>query len=76
MESSQFSVHQILTHAPRRLMRSSTLTVYDRAFGCEMQEVFERDLSRSRRYTLEDFEKRSLWERLVEWVMLPFHSQV
>ena len=52
------------------------ITVYDRAFGRQMQEVFERDLLRSRRYTLEDFEKRSLWERFIEWVMLPFHSQV
>ena len=52
------------------------ITVYDRAFGREMQEVFERDLLRSRRYTLEDFEKRSFWDRFVEWVMLPFHSQV
>jgi cardiolipin synthase A/B len=51
-------------------------TVYDKAFGREMQEVFERDLLRSRRYTLEDFEKRSLWERFIEWVMLPFHSQI
>ena len=51
-------------------------TVYDKAFGREMQEVFERDLLRSWRYTLEDFEKRSLWERFVEWVMLPFHSQI
>ena len=52
------------------------ITVYDRAFGRQMEEVFERDLLRSRRYTLEDFEKRSLWERFIEWVMLPFHSQV
>ena len=52
------------------------ITVYDRAFGRQMQEVFERDLLRSRRYTLEDFEKRSLSERFIEWVMLPFHSQV
>lgn len=52
------------------------ITVYDKTFGREMQEVFERDLLRSRRYTLKDFEKRSLWERFVEWVMLPFHSQI
>jgi len=50
--------------------------VYDKTFGREMQEVFERDLLRSRRYTLKDFEKRSLWERFVEWVMLAFHSQI
>jgi cardiolipin synthase A/B len=51
------------------------INVYDRGFGREMQEVFERDLTRPRRYTLEDFEKRSLWDRFIEWVMLPFHSQ-
>jgi hypothetical protein len=32
----------------------------ERARRRAMQEVFERDLLRSRRYTLEDFEKRSL----------------
>jgi cardiolipin synthase A/B len=52
------------------------ISVYDDAFGREMQAVFERDLKRSKRYTLEDFKKRSLWERLTEWLMLPFHSQV
>jgi cardiolipin synthase len=52
------------------------ITVYDKAFGREMQAVFKRDLQRSKPYTLEDFKKRSLWERLTEWVMLPFHSQI
>ena len=52
------------------------ITIYDEAFGREMQAVFERDLQRSKRYTLEDFEKRSLWDRFTEWLMLPFHSQI
>ena len=52
------------------------ITAYDKAFGREMQEVFERDSLGSRRYTLEDFEKQSLGERFVEWVMLPLHSQI
>jgi cardiolipin synthase A/B len=52
------------------------VTVYDEDFGREMQAVFERDLQRSREYTLEDFKKRSLWERFTEWVMLPFHSHI
>jgi cardiolipin synthase len=52
------------------------LTIYDEAFGREMQAVFERDLQHSKPYTLEDFEKRSLWERFTEWLMLPFHSQI
>ena len=52
------------------------ITVYDKAFGGEMQALFERDLLRATRYTLEDFEKRSLWDRLTEWLVLPFHSQI
>ena len=52
------------------------VTVYDETFGREMQEVFERDLEQSRPYTLEQFNSRSLWERSIEWVMLPFHSQL
>jgi cardiolipin synthase len=52
------------------------ITVYDETFGREMQTVFERDLLRSKSYTLEDFEKRSLWDRFTEWLMLPFHSQI
>lgn len=52
------------------------ITIYDEAFGREMQTVFERDLLRSKSYTLEDFEKRSLWDRFTEWLMLPFHSQI
>ena len=52
------------------------ITIYDEAFGREMQAVFERDLERSKQYTLEDFENRSLWDRFTEWLMLPFHSQV
>ncbi len=52
------------------------LTVYDRAFGKEMEEVFERDLRSAKLYTLEDFARRSLWERFSEWIMMPFHSQM
>ncbi len=52
------------------------ITVYDDTFGREMEDVFQRDLQRARQYTLEDFEKRSLWDRFTEWVVLPFHSQI
>lgn len=52
------------------------VTVYDETFGREMQEVFQRDLEQSQPYTLEQFNSRSLWERSIEWVMLPFHSQL
>ena len=52
------------------------LVVYDEKFGREMERVFEKDLQQSREYTLQDFEKRSLWERTTEWLMLPFRSQL
>jgi cardiolipin synthase len=52
------------------------LVVYDEKFGREMEEVFEKDLRQSREYTLEEFKKRSLWERTTEWLMLPFRSQL
>lgn len=52
------------------------LIVYDEGFGREMERVFEKDLQQSREYTLEDFQKRSVWERTTEWLMLPFRSQL
>lgn len=52
------------------------LVVYDEAFGRRMEESFERDLAQSKPYTLEDFKKRSLWERTTEWVAIPFRSQL
>lgn len=52
------------------------LSVYDEGFGREMQAVFDRDLAKSRPYTLADFERRPLKERLTEWLVIPFHSQL
>ena len=52
------------------------LVVYDETFGQEMEQIFEKDLQQSREYTLEDFKKRSFWERTTEWLMLPFRSQL
>jgi cardiolipin synthase len=51
------------------------VVVYDENFGREMESVFEKDLKQSRQYTLEDFRKRSLWERTTEWLTAPFRSQ-
>ena len=42
----------------------------------EMERVFENDRAQSKEYTLEEFQKRSLWERTTEWLMLPFRSQL
>ncbi|MES2569896.1 MAG: phospholipase D-like domain-containing protein [Verrucomicrobiota bacterium] len=52
------------------------VTVYNEAFGREMVQVFEKDLKRSKPYTLVEFKKRSAWERLAEWAVTPFHSQL
>ena len=51
------------------------VVVYDQNFGREMESVFEKDLTEAREYTLADFKKRTLWERVTEWLMIPFRSQ-
>ncbi|MFN2541146.1 MAG: phosphatidylserine/phosphatidylglycerophosphate/cardiolipin synthase family protein [Chthoniobacterales bacterium] len=52
------------------------VVVYDEKFGREMENFFEKDLAQSREYTLDEFKKRSLWERVTEWLALPFRSQL
>ncbi len=52
------------------------VSVYDETFGQEMDRVFSGDLKRTREYKKEDFEKRSLWERFSEWIVIPFRSQL
>ena len=52
------------------------LAIYDQKFGREMEAMFESDQGHSTEYTLQQFKNRSLWERLTEWLMLPFRSQV
>jgi cardiolipin synthase len=52
------------------------LVVYDAAFGHRMEQMFENDSKLSKQYTLEEFKKRSLWERMTEWLSVPFRSQL
>lgn len=59
-----------------RINNEVDLSVYDEAFGAEMDRVFLEDLKKSKPYTLEQFKQRSLWERFWEWVALPFRSQL
>jgi len=47
------------------------ITVYDEGFGAEMDAVFQRDLQQAKPYLLEDFKKRSAWERFSEWLVAP-----
>ena len=52
------------------------VVVYDREFGRKMETIFEKDLEQSREYTIQEFNNRSWWERITEWLMLPFRSQL
>lgn len=52
------------------------VVVYDAGFARRMEETFEKDLAQSREYTLQEFKDRSLWERITEWLMMPFRSQL
>ncbi|MGI8889557.1 MAG: phospholipase D-like domain-containing protein [Chthoniobacterales bacterium] len=52
------------------------LAVYDREFAQRMEAMFESDVKKSKEYTLQQFNDRSLWERVTEEVMLPFRSQL
>ena len=52
------------------------VTVYDDAFAQKLQQIFETDLQQAKPYTLEDFRRRSLWDRATEYLALPFHSQL
>jgi cardiolipin synthase len=52
------------------------VVVYDEKFARQMESVFETDLRQAREYTLQDFKKRTWWERTTEWLMLPFRSQL
>ncbi len=52
------------------------VVIYDPNFGRAMESIFANDLKHSRPYTLREFRNRSLWERVTEWIMLPFRSQL
>jgi cardiolipin synthase len=52
------------------------IAAYDERFARELEKSFELDLQQAKQYTLEDFRKRSAWERVTEWVARPFRSQL
>jgi cardiolipin synthase len=54
----------------------ANLNVYDRAFAAEEERIFERDLERSRRITLEEWEGRPLREKLWEYAAGLLSSQL
>jgi cardiolipin synthase len=52
-----------------RLNDEANLNVYDESFAAEMTKVFEKDLARSRRITLEHWQERPVTEKMVEHTM-------
>lgn len=52
------------------------LAVYDAGFAREVEQMFAEDLKHAQQYTVEQFHRRSVWERTTEWLMLPFRSQM
>ena len=68
--SSNFDARSI------RINEELDISVLDETFGREMEKIFLEDLKKSKPYTLADFEKRPLKERIVEWLIIPFHSQL
>lgn len=75
---AQFSIFGSSNLDPRStaINEEIDVTVYDADFGKEMEAVFDTDLQNARPYTLEQFRRRSLWERFSEAVAQPFHSQL
>lgn len=54
----------------------ANLNVYDRAFARDQERIFEHDLARSRRITLQEWERRPFTEKLLEHAMGLLSSQL
>jgi cardiolipin synthase len=59
-----------------RLNEELNLTVYDTDFAQRVEQEFWQDLKRSRPYTYEEWAKRPLTQRIFEWAVVPFRSQL
>jgi cardiolipin synthase A/B len=59
-----------------RLNDEVVLTVYDQDVGRRMEQMFEKDLTRSHSYTYEEWRHRPFRERLNEWLISPFRGEL
>lgn len=50
--------------------------VYDTDFAARMRESFQRDLAKSREYTLAMWNERPPMKRITEWLTKPFRSEL
>lgn len=59
-----------------RLNDEANLNVYDKAFTAEQVAIFEHDLERSTRITLEAWKGRSVWQKFSDWVASTLRVQL
>ncbi|MBI4327283.1 MAG: cardiolipin synthase B, partial [Chloroflexi bacterium] len=59
-----------------RLNDEANLNVFAPDFAAEQVRVFEEDKAKSREITYAEWQKRSVWKRLMETVTAPFRSQL
>ncbi|MEO8348149.1 MAG: phospholipase D-like domain-containing protein, partial [Acidobacteriota bacterium] len=52
------------------------LAVYDQGVAGRLEEMFEKDVGKSRPYTYEQWTHRSVVKRLIEWALVPIRSQL
>jgi cardiolipin synthase len=59
-----------------RLNDEANLNVYDAGFATQMSAVFEKDLAKSRRVTLEQWQNRPMADKLIEHALSLFGAQL
>jgi cardiolipin synthase len=59
-----------------KLNDEASLNVHDRTFAATQGDVFERDLQRSIEITFEEWQGRSLTEKLTDWLTSTLRSQL
>ncbi|MCY0389848.1 cardiolipin synthase [Robbsia sp. Bb-Pol-6] len=52
-----------------KLNDEANLNIYDRAFAARQNAIFDADIGRSKQVTLADWERRSIFEKLIERVL-------
>ncbi len=59
-----------------RLNDEASLNVYDANIADEQTRMFDRDVAKSREYTLADWRARTTWQRFREWASSMAESQL
>ena len=58
------------------LNQEINLTVYDRAIGRRMEEIFSDDLKYAAAVDYKEWKSRSLFQRMIEWFVFPLKDQL